>query len=448
MRGRVIIDTLGGQALLGNVCVKVAEAGSNGELEIEGGTILRPITFGQRTRISARASLSPTPRENCAAGVLSASTVRAGTDDTLVLEVLAMVLAGADESGFPFAETTLTIARAAGWSHADIAGAEAADIDRLARHLSRNQPDDGWTRLVFDSPPSQELADIRDALANNLLERVDSTPLGDRVGIGPRGMAPPGAANPSGEPRRVPEAFEGASSGEPSLSAEDLPVPGVYLGSSPPASPMDNHGPLTFRMRLQLRSTGGAPLGGGHRAETGSGQAAQREGVSTPLQGSSTSTRESRENSNMSNLSHEPREVSPTRADPPARDVPDPFSEGRPALDGPRLNDVHPAGSGPRDAWSGTGRELRRSVPGGASGLRSPAGGIDAESVDGFTQEFLGAIPEIREMTVKRGSGTAAPTIEGLAPADAGMVALDAEEIADALAALLNDEADLRGIDP
>jgi hypothetical protein len=60
----------------------------------------------------------------------------------------------------------------------------------------------------------------------------------------------------------------------------------------------------------------------------------------------------------------------------------------------------------------------------------------------------LGDIPEIREMTVKRGSGTAAPTIEGLAQADAGMVALDAEEIADALAALLNDEADLRGIDP
>ena len=150
----------------------------------------------------------------------------------------------------------------------------------------------------------------------------------------------------------------------------------------------------------------------------------------------------------MFNLSHEPREVSPTRAGPPARDVPDPFSEGPQVLEGPRLNDVHPAGSGPRDSWSGTGRELRRSVPGGASGLRSPAGGIHAESVDGFTQEFLGAIPEIREMTVKRGSGTAAPTIEGLAQADAGMVALDAEEIADALAALLNDEADLRGIDP
>jgi hypothetical protein len=359
-----------------------------------------------------------------------------------------MVLAGADESGLPVAETTLTIARAAGWSHADIAGAEAAEIDRLVRYLSRNQPDDGWTRLVFDSPPPQELADIRDALADNLLERVDTAPLADRAGIEPRGMAPPGAANPSEEPRRGPEAFEGASSGEPSLSADDLPVPGVYLGSSPPASPVENRGPLTFHMRLQPRGIAGAPPGGGHRAETGKGQAARREGVSTPLQGPSASIRESRENSNMSNLSHEPLEVSPTRAGPPARVVSDPFSEGRPALDGPRLNDVHPAGSGPMDSWSGAGRELRRSLPGGASGLRSPAGGIDAECVDGFTQEFLGAIPEIREMTVNRGSGTAAPTIVGLAPADAGMAALDADEIADALAALLNDEADLRGIDP
>ncbi|MFL7792785.1 MAG: hypothetical protein AB8I69_11645, partial [Anaerolineae bacterium] len=182
---RVVIDSLRGEALLGETVVAIADAGSSGELQVGGvrGPILRPLTFGERTRAVSRAALSPLPRENVCAGILDMATVQPGAANRAIQEILALILAGGDQEQAPsFAETVLLVARGTGWGPAQLADTPAAEIDRIAIHLGGRQRESSWNRLLLASSPADELASIRDDLADDLLKRVDIAPQAAEAG--------------------------------------------------------------------------------------------------------------------------------------------------------------------------------------------------------------------------------------------------------------------------
>jgi hypothetical protein len=241
MSNSVVFNLAQGEALIaGTIAIPVTEAGAHGELQTGGGTILRPLTFGERSRSVGRSAISVPA---LCQGILQTAQVRAGGDPPQILEVLALALAGADQEPVPpFAESVLRVARATGWSFAQIYDAEAAEIDRLAVYLggpAEFPPDAGWNRIVFRSSPTpgdfggDVLDYVRHTLANQLLRRAD--PPGDpRLGAGGSASAagrfllpkisvplgPPGSREPSDGPNFV---GPGVWDPGPSLPKSDEP---------------------------------------------------------------------------------------------------------------------------------------------------------------------------------------------------------------------------------
>src|SRR5690554_7882 len=112
----VVVDLLRGEAIIGRHRVHIEDAGTRGEIRA-GGVVLRPLAFGERTQIVARAASTPQPVAGVIAGVTRAATVSTeGSDDAAItraaVEALALSLAGADRDGPAFAEATYEIGRA------------------------------------------------------------------------------------------------------------------------------------------------------------------------------------------------------------------------------------------------------------------------------------------------------------------------------------------------
>jgi hypothetical protein len=228
-----------------------------------GGPVLRPIAFGERAEIVARAAASRAPDDTLAAGVLEAARIEPGEGERLLLEVAALVLAGALDPGPPFDETRGVLA-SIGWSVREIDAAAGSTADATALALTgdlpggvgASEPADGWTRFVFVEPEPtagpEDLISLRSALAQNLLDRLDGTmpgadaegSAGHEVGEGlrlargrlrvARSEVPPFAA------RRP---FGPEPPGRGSAPA-DLPLPGGQPTGNGPAAP------FVFRARL------------------------------------------------------------------------------------------------------------------------------------------------------------------------------------------------------
>jgi hypothetical protein len=175
MRNSVVIDTASGQALIGSILVPVRETGNHGELQVAGpsGPILRPLTFGERTRLVTRAAVLPAALDSLCAGVLQAAIMQQGQAEHIVQEILALTLAGAEQEAPSFAETALRVARAAGWELSQLFAAEAAEVDRLAIYLGGHLQDFGWTRVIFGRS-EDTLESIRQELGERLLQRAAS----------------------------------------------------------------------------------------------------------------------------------------------------------------------------------------------------------------------------------------------------------------------------------
>ena len=171
----VVIDLFRREAALGRTVFPVAPAGDKCELQIGGptGPVLRPLRFRERTLAVAAALHSTQPREALCETVWRTALVRTGEADMAAQQIIALTLAGAgSEIDTPgFAESALLVARASGWSYDQLADAEATEVDRLARHLSPPNLDGGWNRLAFARDDGAELSLIRAELADDLLGR-------------------------------------------------------------------------------------------------------------------------------------------------------------------------------------------------------------------------------------------------------------------------------------
>ncbi len=193
----VRLDPVRGVARLGDFEVPVVAVGSDGALQVggAGGHVLRPITFGERSRLAAAALGQSGPREAICSAILEAATVERGFADRTVLEILAAWLAGAGSVELPFAEAARLVAQGFGWGPAQLAATAAAEVDRLAGYLAGSRPDGGWNRIVIDQHEPKGLALIRAELADDLLRRA--------------------AARSRVEPRSQPDLAELENAGDP-----------------------------------------------------------------------------------------------------------------------------------------------------------------------------------------------------------------------------------------
>lgn len=180
MNGHAFIDAARGEVVLGDLALPFADADPPGALRLlpPAGPVLRPITFGERFRLVERASVAADPVENLCAAIMKCATVSPGDMDLSPSErsacqTLALMLAGAGIEAPPFAESMLLVGGSAGWHYREIEEAEASRIDHLARRLEPKlpDPDDGWSRVVFQEEPASGPDAIRRDLATRLLSR-------------------------------------------------------------------------------------------------------------------------------------------------------------------------------------------------------------------------------------------------------------------------------------
>jgi hypothetical protein len=154
--------------------VTISEASPSGSLRVAGGPVIRPLSFSERNRIVLRASGAPDPVERVYSGILRAATTDAGETtgcSAEAVQIMALALAGATLEAPSFAASALLVARATGWGPVELAEAEAAEVDRLAIQLSGPPEESGWSRLVFPAE-SGSRESLRRELAANLLERA------------------------------------------------------------------------------------------------------------------------------------------------------------------------------------------------------------------------------------------------------------------------------------
>jgi hypothetical protein len=152
---------------------------------------------------------------------------------------MALTLAGAGSDAPPFADAALLVARAAGWDPAQLAAAEALEVDRLAAHLGSRPLEPQWNSLLLARGPDDELAGLRAELADDLLRRAQPAQAEQPEASG--SMAQDGAATlpERGERHSVasagPFAEQGSASAQPSR---------VYpISAAAPAPRADTHSP-------------------------------------------------------------------------------------------------------------------------------------------------------------------------------------------------------------
>jgi|GEM_PF-3610355 len=142
----------------------------------EDSAVLRPLTFGERYEISMRAAMTGDPVEALCQWMLQASTLEcSGAPDQDVLETMALIVSGGNEETPPYTESLRMLSTQAGWSIDHIEKASSTFVDRILTDLAPKQ-DDGWTRVLFgndakDIPVS--IPEARKKLAENLLRRLD-----------------------------------------------------------------------------------------------------------------------------------------------------------------------------------------------------------------------------------------------------------------------------------
>ena len=417
--GRVVIEREHGLARVGSLVVEVAEAGSSGEMRVGtvDGPILRPLSFGERSRVVHRTGTAAEPRASLGTGILRAATVAPGTTaavEPIVLEILALELAGAGLAEAPaFAETQVEVARATGWSYDELAAIEAAEVDRLAISLAGTDMgadgEDGWQRLVLASDLANDLSGLRADLADTLLLRA--RPPSASAARQRRGTSP---ADRFGPPLPRPH---------PDLDVAGEPLPSLVERAVSQSGP-DLSGPLiAASVDLALVHRWSRPSPTGSVPKGGNGAAGQRLGGP-----------------------HRRATFGPVALGAPSRSpVPATTTDhgGASTETRPLLNADPPSPIAGADDW------LDATWPPPAMGLAQS--GL-ATATSPARQQW--SVPTGWDEQPRRGSDPRMNPVPSLAaPSGSPLPALgprlesSIEEIADLLAALLHDEADLRGLD-
>ncbi len=415
------------------------DAGLHGEIQIgaEDGLILRPLTYGERARILMRMAGAPNTVDAVCAALLRAATVQNGAAERVVAEILALVLAGANADAPPFATTLLTVAGAAGWSLREIDDATAETIDQLALQLgaSAETPDDGWSRIVLvDDVRPTSLDDVRRELAERLIARAGVVP--KAVASDAAQTAADGAQTVIGvAENRAPltHGAESSAAAEAWSADSTSSAPGRFASPSAGSAPdvpysltPSTAAPDNLRGDLSGRELNGDSETAASFESVGSVPTTDRPKFrllgTQNLDGTSTSTSEPVRRP-LNRISYQP-EASASRGSSTTASV------GRTQViptTAPPLELVRPVRTLPATGATRTDSQRRA--------VASPIGETQV------TEPLATTIVDVPQ--TPRPELPAAPTLPTLAQIET----LVGEDVADALAALLDLEADLRGID-
>jgi len=246
MSTQVHIDLDRGVVLLGSAVVPCVVAGANGEVRVDGGCLLRPLAFAERTRLVWLAATAEDAEAVLAESVLVFTTVEPA-DRRAYDDVVALALAGAGEEAAPFDETLVAAARATGLSPDELLVAPARAVDALARAEDGGE----WNRILFAQPTAEaDWAPMRAEFCGRLLRRLhaasvccnDAIEVARRAPVRPRALvvtmdtqvaveaAPLRPVTPLRATLEAPVAQTGASSKAPAQLARSPSVKGVHVG--------------------------------------------------------------------------------------------------------------------------------------------------------------------------------------------------------------------------
>src|ERR1051325_5172244 len=176
LTSQVSIDSNLGVARLGGAEIAIASVDEGVHVLPPAGPVIRPLAFGERTRIVLSAIGSPAARLSLSKGIAHTATVECGESAEAIQQCIALALSGAAVDAPPFGQCTILVAMATGWQPDVISRLPAVEVDYLAMHLAPVKEDSGWNRIVFgQSVDSQE--SLRDELADNLLRRASISPV-------------------------------------------------------------------------------------------------------------------------------------------------------------------------------------------------------------------------------------------------------------------------------
>lgn len=173
MASRASLDPTAGHVLLAGRRTPVRAAGEGGRVQLgdADGPVLRPPTFGERSRLVAAALGSPGAATTLAASLVATLCERTGPCDARVQQAVALLLAGAGEDGPPLIEAAALVARATASSLPAVELLEATQVDFYARALAGgdDDTDDGWHRVVLAPARGDEETDAEMAASDALV---------------------------------------------------------------------------------------------------------------------------------------------------------------------------------------------------------------------------------------------------------------------------------------
>lgn len=414
----VIADPANGAAFVAGMRVAMAPV-TDGALRFGGpaGPVLRSLTFGERTEVVSAASA----RDAVAASVLAAATLVPGTGSSSLMEVLAMWLAGAAFDAPDFMETTLLVARAAGWPPDALFRAPAREVDRLAVHLEDQRRASEWNSLVFAEAPAETIEAVRARFADRLLRR-SAAAAGNEESPEERTVAPSLGASRTDRvatrsmSRDTATASESGHMDAP-LNATPMAPHQTSLSSNPPETPLPEPAPAHD-----------GTASGDHAAAVTEPAGPPRRNAAAWVRG-------------VHLVAPREEQDRPHRAAPRLGSVAP--RESRPALAfsirSPRPDGARADAESPRTATSAIALPLSNVA------APQPQSGAAAHAVVEPMAEHNAVVCDREPHRETRFPERARVSIPQVTPLQAS--ASHPEDLAAALAALLDDEADLRGVD-
>jgi hypothetical protein len=169
----LIFSPESGEAIVGSERVSLVPVGDDGSVRIfdHSGSVIRPLRFGERTRLLIDALRSDDPPAFCSDLLVFAATNAPVDVLTPAEKVLALLLAGGNIDAPSLSRTIAVVAGSTGWSQDIINAKTAIEIDRIAYDLTSRSSD--WKKIVFPRQGEDDVDAMISELITGLLRRVD-----------------------------------------------------------------------------------------------------------------------------------------------------------------------------------------------------------------------------------------------------------------------------------
>jgi hypothetical protein len=259
---RASLDLSAGHVQIAGRRHAVRATGEGGRVQVgDDGPILRPPTFGERTRLVAAALGAEQPAVALATALVTTLREQGGACDAPVERVVALLLAGAGDDGPAFVDSAALVARATATALPSVESLEAAQVDYYARALADEvEQDDGWHRVLLAPPAIAGVAHDDSSSDEMIVIELAEALLSRGRSRGSPALRQAAVASDTTDAPPVADAGAGAWAREHSTGASAVAAPATRepLASTTGAHPT---GAADARPDTQFRTPSHRPLG-------------------------------------------------------------------------------------------------------------------------------------------------------------------------------------------